>query len=268
MTYLDCHDVDSVIASFASVSGKDIATVADAFRSCEVRDFDRADVEDNVPRAVLRGLGIAEEISGFDGAFFFHGARVIDPSDFLEQGILPLNQCLDRIWSDLYQTISHLVTEREWRAHRDLLEHGGGGGDSGGLYRLKTGNAVLGGPFGHLVREQHLRPLECQHAYLSVPEIVQDVARTCTFDLQNRFEKATTPCVVKFRVDDIDWGMITTAFWYAFSCFHGDAPSLSVVYSWSGNGLPVAPDDIVHIETLDPGHGRRARAAGQSGRTA
>jgi len=158
-----------------------------------------------VPRAVLGSLGITEETLAFDGAFFFHGARVVDPSAFLEHGILPLRRRLDRIWSDLHQMISDLVSEQERRAHREVLEHGGGGGQSGELYRHKTRDAVLGGPYAHLVREQHLHSLGCQHRYLSFPEIDQDIARTCKFDVRSRFEKATTPCVVKFRVDDIDW---------------------------------------------------------------
>ena len=83
--------------------------------------------------------------------------------------------------------------------------------------RTCTGRTLCWLVSNHLPRDGH-------HNYLTIPEIVADVARSCGVDLAQRFQDATTPCVVKFRTTGVDTEILHAGFWYIHGMLHDGKP--------------------------------------------
>jgi hypothetical protein len=119
-----------------------------------------------LPRELLEGLGRDAETVSFDSAFYFHGTRVTDPDSFYRNGILPLDDVIERLWAALFELVRDERSTEEWAAFRGDVERDAEGHD-GLLYRLKTGDRLHFGPYGLLVRETLRDPsATSSHDYL------------------------------------------------------------------------------------------------------
>ncbi len=249
VVYLDCQNLDTALASFAAACQRPVATVRDAMQAY-TPDWSEAGPELTAagPRAVFRLLDITSNDIAFEGAYYFHGTRVFDPTTFRRDGILPLGQAIDRLWSSLYALVADTLTEEDWHRLRADVETGAGD-HHGYLYRLKTNGPTLhGGPFAMLNPQHHLVAREGHHDYLAIPEIVEDIARCAGLDLAQRFKEATTPCIVKFRTTCIDNDILHAGFWYLHGMLEDGQPGRLAQCDYSGEGRAVPPDDIVAVQ--------------------
>lgn len=256
MIWLDCHDVDSTLASLTAAARIDRSELEQALLTYDEGSFDSSeDPEACMPREVLEqcGSSLADTDERFRGAFYFHGTRAIDPSTFSTRGILPLNGMVEELWLMLRQFAAEL-SDRRWAEFRESVETDAGEHD-GDLYRLKIGHPMHYGPHGELVREVFLDPRVTQsHDYLGCPEIIQDIARCCYsahgIDLERRFCDASVACLVKFRGDLWRPGAVKAALWYAYLKLRREELGRSVCGGHAGRGQPVLPADVVNVEVI------------------
>ena len=253
MIYLDCHDLETTLASIAAAVGTRVDRLAQALRDYDESRYESALEEPftQMPREVLEQFGVAVDNIHFEGTCYFHGTRVLDPQGFRIYGIRPLNQVLEQIWVMLYDLVREERSKAQWAQFRATVEAGGCGHFSQ-LYRQKTSERPHLGPLGELVREIFFNPKAIGvHDYLSCPEIVQDIA-TCYrdvygVDLERRFVDATSPCIVKFRSAEVRGGAIRAAVWYAFAKLRSNNLSRHSLSAFDGNGVGVPPDAIVDV---------------------
>ncbi|WP_155544846.1 hypothetical protein [Amycolatopsis camponoti] len=241
--------MDAALASFAAACQRPVAAVAEAVLSyrTEWTEYEPHLVAAG-PREVFRLLDVAETDATFEGVYYFHGTRIFDTTTFRKEGILPLGQMIDRLWASLYTLVADIVTDTEWRRLRADIEAGAGAG--GYQYCLKTPSPNLHGPYAHLAREHHL-PRDGHHNYLTIPEIVEDIARSCGLDLAQRFQDTTTPCVVKFRTTGVDTETLHAGFWYIHGMLHNGTPGWFSQSDYDGRGNAVPPEDVVSVELID-----------------
>jgi hypothetical protein len=95
MAWLDCHDLDSTLASLADAIGTTASTLEQALRDYDDGRFAGAaeDPWQLMPREILQSLGtdVSLVVERLDGAYYFHGTRAIDPETFRRRGILQLD---------------------------------------------------------------------------------------------------------------------------------------------------------------------------------
>ncbi|MBB4661565.1 hypothetical protein [Conexibacter arvalis] len=248
MHLLDCFDSASTLASIGRAIGVEPDHLADAihrYDSARLADYPYEDVA----LSVLTDLGTDLSQARFDGACFFHGTRVVNPSTFRRRGLLPLDVMLDETWQVL--RILAEASHKEWEAFRATIESDGGGHD-GYLYRLKTHDAMHHGPQAHLVREVHVDLPQSSHDYLSCPEIVQDISRCYEVaDLEARFVEASTPCIVKFWAPCVSAWHVETAFCFLHARLSGEPLGFSSCGGFDGSGTAVPPEAIIDVEVVE-----------------
>jgi hypothetical protein len=99
---LDCQDLATALVSLAALLDSSVQALTEALVTYDESRFDGTqDPERQMPREVLANLGRDIKSVRPAGACYFHGTRAIDPQAFLREGLLPLNQVLDRIWAVL-----------------------------------------------------------------------------------------------------------------------------------------------------------------------
>jgi hypothetical protein len=255
--WLDCDDLDSTVASLANVIGVTSAELELALEEHEPRFEEAAeDPWQLMPCEVLERFGADVETVArrFDGAYYFHGTRAVDPEAFRRRGILPLDQMLEELWATLRELAADGISDEDWAVFRHDVETGIGGHD-GWLYRHKVGAGIDLGPFGLLVRDIFLEPQSTgSHAYLGCPEIVQDISRCFSsvhgVNLEPRFCDAAKPCIVKFRSTQLRPGAINAALWCAYTKLRDGEITSSSNYSFDGNGEAVRAEDVMAVEIV------------------
>jgi hypothetical protein len=254
---LDCQDVGTALASLAAVLAVDIDDLRTSLLAYDESRFVNSSEDPYVrlPRELLEGLGADAETVGFDSAFYFHGTRATDPEAFYRDGILPLDEVIERLWAELFELVRDERSAEEWEAFRRDVERDAGGHD-GFLYRLKTGDRLHFGPYGVLVRDILLDPSATNsHDYLACPEIVQDIARCYQsahkVDLEARFCAASHPVIVKFQSRDVWAGALPTSVWFVFAKLRHAELTLHARGGFDGEGRAVQPGDVVEVETLE-----------------
>lgn len=207
-----------------------------------------------VPRNLLAELGVDIRDVSFDGAYYFHGTRVLRPRAFLQDGILPLGAMLDQLWADLYSLCDSQVTPARWRTLRQELEgetpsplHDNQGA---WLYRMKFATELHHGPYASLVRAHALNPIEGYHDYLKSPEIIEDIARCLGLGLQARFEAQARSCIVKFRHGEVNRHTVEVALLYVLAWIHGQPLGRDSVYGVDCQGA-VPPADVMYVDEID-----------------
>lgn len=256
MGCLDCSDVDTAVSCLADAIGVNVSQLCSAVLTYDESRFSdySEDPYERMPREILEGFGITDDEPHFDGAYYFHGSRLIGLEDIHGRGILPLDQMVERIWEMLFSLVSDECDPARWNEFRETVEAGGGGHD-GSLYRSKSCNSLHHGPYAVLVPETFLKVDDAGiHDYLDCPEIVQDIARCFLshsgIDLEARFRDASRPVIVKFRSTTMWEGTFRAALWYVFSMLREGEVSSNANEGFDGHGQPVAAANIVGIEVV------------------
>lgn len=255
MGYLDCEDLETTLSSLSAAIRVGNDKLVQALCEYDESRFEIGPEDPLVlmPRELVETLGTSLSKVGFEGSYYFHGTRLLDPNLFGTHGILPNNQVIEQIWRMLYELVRGERTEKAWIEFRTLLETRGGG-HFGSLYRYKTRDS-LHGPDALLVRESFFVPEALgSHDYLGCPETIQDIAicyqdRYC-IDLEQRFKSASKACIIKFRSAQVPLGAIGSALWYAFSRLRDGNLTWRSTYCFDGEGTGIPPIDIVNIEVV------------------
>jgi hypothetical protein len=153
VTALDCQDETTALATLAAVQVRS-HSLERALRESDEAAFQAHPMDDPFG-LVLASLGVEIGTVRLSEVRYFHGTRTEDPDVFAREGIRPLGDLVDRIWTSLGALAG--CPADEWAAFREPIEAGGGGHD-GELYRLKVRDEVHHGPHGELVREPYLSP--------------------------------------------------------------------------------------------------------------
>ena len=267
MKRLDGRDLQSALGSLAAAAAVATVDLSAAMRAYDETRLDEGGDEPpswRVPREVFAELGVDVDSLTFESFYCFHGTRVLDPSAFVSRGVLPLDDVIDDIWEALYALVQAEQEREEWDDFRRWVEKDGGG-DWGRLYRSKTTDRREFGPHGTFVREVLLTPGAVGHDYLGNPEIVEDITRSHEAryggDLEDRFHRASVPCIVTFPCDNVGRSAIAAAFWLVYDVLREGTAGLNANGGVGLNGRAVLPGDIVALDLAEavPGEHRRYR---------
>lgn len=253
MAYLDCETVESTISCIAEVYGVRPEQIT-AF-------FDQFDIEQHFARKRPEGDGahetkrLLEDLYGqpkhvITRTYWFHLTRVPEGTSF-QDGILPLNEALPRIWGMLHNL---LETKHASRLKAMALD-----GVSDFQYTLKTTDQIHWGPYAMLVKAIGVCAESVgNHDYLKVPEIVEDICNgyeeVYGESIHPLIEDLLVPTIVKFWSEDPeDQYGLDSAIYYAYLSHRKMELSLSANTCFDGRSSTVQPNRIVYVEHLSNG---------------
>ena len=180
---------------------------------------------------------------------WFHLTRTTRQNDF-KDGIIPLVDCLDRIWSMLID----IPTDKAIKNNLKALKNNG---VPNFLYSLKHNSQLLSGPYACLVKDTAFNANDLgQHDYLRMPEIIEDICNgyekkfgESIFEIYQSF---LVPKIVKFQSSKrIDTGCVKTALYYAYEAVRSNQPSGNCVTCFDGKGSKIKPESIVSVTTVE-----------------
>ena len=257
---LDCETLESTYESVQDLCGMNRGEVNGLL---DALDLDACSEDD--PRrhwdTPSRILSLFEDKIGrtvpFDEVHWFHLTRASQDTDFAD-GILPLRQCIDRIWDFLFSLPSNVISSDEWTRFRNEMERNLPGGFAE-LYRMKVSDRLHWGPYGILIKEAAFVPMDLgNHDYLRTPEIIEDICECFReksgIPLIDEFLAHTTPCVVKFKDHRFDRSLLGDALLYLYykRCQQDASPPRPSCFD--GQGVAVPRERILDVEFVPQGN--------------
>ena len=184
--------------------------------------------------------------------FWFHATRVFPADHPFKDGVLPLQNIIEKIWKNIFSIAKTKISESEWIKFKEDLEKNYSN-HFAMLYRLKLNDSIHGGPWAFLVKDLISKTREMgNHDYLRVPEIVEDIC--ICFDekynenLQELVFQSTKPCIVKFIDNGLTPLNLGTVLYYLYSCFHKLDFNLYCNNIYDGKGVEVKSEAIYKVE--------------------
>lgn len=248
MKILDCHSFDTALSSLAA-----IADVEPQALIANLRDFNTDDWPDHPPDYLWeRFVGGPKS---FDGVHWFHFTRTLVPESFQQQGILPLGEMVEPLWSMIFELIGDRQSPAEKAAFRERVASDRDN-HSSRLYRMKTERLQLWGPYGMLVRNEAFRAWEIRnHDYLRTPEIIEDICLCHSDwyggDLLAEFGAKSKPCIVKFFGENNRPDALRTALMFLWCTVHSEGLAHMGNTCFDGQGLPVGREHILNVELVN-----------------
>jgi hypothetical protein len=248
MPALDCHDLDTALASLGGLLSTDPHQLEAALRGFAFCEFEAAMWRSPYPaREVVWDRIVGQEIAPPTPplVYWFHATRVPPGTDFRE-GLQPLPERLPRI----KQLLSTLADQLD-PAKTPL----GPWKHPGWHYTLKISSPSEWGPDASLVRDAIIHCTSPTRDYLAAgPEIVEDIAAMVAGDrallLVEAFRNATRPCIVKFRSTKPREDVVQVALFYAYSTLWGQEQCIETNTCFAGEGRTIPVEDIVQVEYL------------------
>ncbi|UHL62597.1 hypothetical protein LSG25_10880 [Paralcaligenes sp. KSB-10] len=254
MAYLDCETVESTISCIAEIYDVQPEQIIDF--------FDHFDIEQHFERKRSEGDGahemkrLLEDIFGqpknpITRTYWFHLTRVPEGTSF-QDGILPLNEALPRIWEMLYKILSKTN-------HASRLREMAINGVADFQYTFKTTDSLHWGPYSMLVKAiGGFAELAGNHDYLKTPEIVEDICngyeQLYNENIQQLVEAGLVPTIVKFWSEDPeDQYGLKSAIYYAYLAHNKMELSGPANTCFDGRNSIVQPNRIVYVEHLHSG---------------
>lgn len=246
---LRCPDRVGAVQSLAALFGTSPDRLARALRKAAA--VVEADAEAELARAIVPALRaiLGRRPMTPSRIHFFHGTRAFEPQLFAQRGLLPLPAILDDLWERM-QGLAPEVPQEAFTALREGLENG----RIEALTYKHRFDTRDDGPNGVLVQDVLLDSKSYHSSdFLRIPEIVEDICfaarNELKVDLEPRFDRATTPCVVEFATEPRDvQNALTAACWYAEAALRGKtAGGDDASCTFSGDGVAVPPGDIVFV---------------------
>jgi hypothetical protein len=250
MKVLDCETIDSTYESLEQILGVGRSQLESVFESVDVESFyqDNPYYPQPLEDLIFSEVRKVTTLPGnYDRTCWFHLTRTA-PSNNFEQGVLPLGQYLDAIWSFLYSLAKKSVSPEEWdEFRRDMGSH-----HHASLYEMKASDSMYWGPYALLSRDHAFKSEEISnHDYLGAPEIVEDIcicfSERHEFDLLGAFMKKTRPCIVKF-FDGPRSGCVSTAVYHLYNAYRGNGCSGQCNTCYDAEGVPVTLACILKVE--------------------
>jgi len=203
------------------------------------------------PEAILWGriLG-GEQCPVPESIIWFHATRV-RPGTTFENGILPLDKCVNRIEAFLAELAASVSVDSIADGDSDNSVELAQGNFH---YGLKTTDAKHFGPWAFLTRDAIIDPDGATGAYTETPVIVEDIAGqqygACATVVLEAFRRATRPHIVHFRDEQRLEGAIEVALAYCYSGLHNIRPLGRFHTCYSGAGKTIPRERIVKVEDL------------------
>lgn len=246
MRVLDCESIDSTYKSIEVITGLKTTEVIEFLTNYCPRKY-------SIPgdRSILREF---MKLSGkqkieMDAVCWFHLTRTYKGNLFLE-GILPLGDVIEELWEFLFSLMDGFSRDK-WDGLKKTIRNKEG--HDAFLYNMKTSDSIHWGPYAILIRDAAFRYEEIgNHNYLGIPEIVEDICRCFDqfYQLENRFLRATSPCVVKFISYETKEYYLGIALYYLYKVLHGEALSLNSNTCFDGGNKKIPNSKILDIQFL------------------
>lgn len=248
---LDCESFESTISLIAS----DLSTTPQKFKEylfkTELWDIDHSYEmnHENGMKGIAfecyKHFGKSLTDTSFDSTAYYHITRVSTDTDFKKNGILPTILAMDHIWEYLLTICNDFADKDQfakWRRGFEKLP-------PQEMYSLKM---KYPGPFGLLIKEIAFRYEECASTdFLGCPEIIYDITLVLSQTgekIRNRFVENTTPCIVKFVVNEFTPSSIGSALLYLHLKLRDEELTDHITHSFDGHGTPVSGDQIIKTE--------------------
>lgn len=251
MSTLDCETYDSAITSICHVygigrsaveqflSGIDLDAAYESYviySSCDDYLRDLFESEFGQPKLQL------------DEVVWFHLTRTTRSSNFSE-GILPLGQVLGRVW----KMLGLLLEDPEQKVNLAIIQ---ANGVKDFQFGLKTRNSIHYGPYAMLVREAAFNSDKiCNHDYLEVPEVIEDICNGCRKQFGQCIYGAVTSklekCIVKFKSNKCtSLNLLALALLYCWCVVRGEEFSSFANTCFDSEGMPISREQIISVEFL------------------
>lgn len=254
---LDCQNEKTALTSVADYFGKSPVIISDLiktvdFNSLHERVVDDYDYFTDFLFEYFRkkfGVGMIDEI------MWYHLSRSLNPESYCK-GILPLNEVLPQLQSDLYCLVKDRISNDEWIE----ICNGKGAGFRRTRFDLKRECKDHYGPYAMLVREIAFNSNQVRnHDYLRIPEIVEDMCMGMEneygIDLIGKYIEKSTPVITKFRKvvcdHEKDKNYIGTALCYLYCKLNNKRLSLICNTCFCGYGEAIKAEDIITVEVLE-----------------
>lgn len=263
-----CKDFNTALQSLSQVisvsEGKIISVLEYNWEKqfeTEYRDFINSNApEDSFPDdfgeyILLNGFPDARLTIKRPTIYWFHGARTINPGDYICNGILPLSEIYPIIKSMVDGIASRLKLKSK-ECKSDLQKH------NKWLAELKLNDSKIhGGPFAMLMYEAAAIPEAFgNHSYIDEPEIISNYAYmmydTDANMILAEFKRISSPIIVEFKEPDNTTKpvplklLITTVIHYLYSKIHNEKIGLHGNICFSNNGQAVSENLIVNIHRI------------------
>jgi hypothetical protein len=252
MKILDCESVDSTYKSIESILGIRRSLIDSTLaefdpETCCEKYSSGNDIPTSNPVIAALMDKTVDNIT-IDRTCWFHCTRTVETNTF-EQGILPLSDCIDAIWSSLYDLIKDQFPRDDWDSFRANLPYC----TSAMIYIMRVNQSCQWGPYAWLVREVALKAVQLGNSdFLSASEIVRvicDCFNTAyNINLLELFAQNTKPCIVKFYDDKPRPDCIKKALYYLYYSNHKKNLGDLCETTTSGEGKPIPKDRILKIE--------------------
>lgn len=256
MKILDCESIESTYKSLEAILGVKRNELQQMFDSL---DLDKA-WEENYRLFKSRDDLLLSYVKGktcckteFDAICGFHCTRT-PPSNTFADGLLPLNQSIDKIWDYLFILVEKQLTTQQWADLRVSISSSDN--RFAQQYNLKLENInAHGGPWAWLIREAGI----CNPAYLTIPEIVEDICGYCSnifnkINLRKLYIDNTVPCIVKFVDYRAPTDALSTAIEYVYNRHRNPDELGAPDCGLSVGNVPIPEDQILTVEfpSCDP----------------
>lgn len=254
MKCLDCSNVESTYSSVTDILDMDRRTLDDVFnRYYSTHRDDTLVDQQQLKETLVKVQGCATHLPEF-WTIFFHATRSVNPEQMRQEGLLPSNLMVDRIWFMLFGLLGTGWSLEAWQDFRLRVETSHPG-HYANLYRLKTGDSYHWGPYGFLIRDVPLKPKQCcVRDYLGdPPELVQDICLSFredySIDLEKRYRAESRPCLVKFR-SACDPHAMWVALNYLYLVSRGLDLTSDLGHCFDGKGRRIPADWIEEVEVF------------------
>jgi hypothetical protein len=199
---LDCESIESTYKSLEIILGVKRDKLQQTFDSLDIYNAFYKEKKYNFftsPDDLL--LSYVKERTSckteFDAICGFHCTRTL-PGNTFANGLLPLHQSIDKIWTYLFTLVERQLTTQEWANLRDSISSSDN--RFAYQYNLKFQDInAHGGPWAWLIKGRWIY----NTAYLTTPEIIEDICGYCNhifneINLRKLYIDNTVPCIIKF----------------------------------------------------------------------
>ena len=180
---------------------------------------------------------------------WFHLTRTAKENEFSD-GIIPLGDSLERIWSILIDNAPDAVIKNNIK----LLKESG---VTNHLYNMKHKDPFHWGPYAVLIKETAFCSSKiAQHDYLGMSEIIEDICNGFEEkygeSIINIYESSLVPKIVKFKSNKrVDTGCIRAALYYAYESARGNPPSSNCITCFDSKGVKIDAESIVSVTNVE-----------------
>jgi len=212
--------------------------------------------KDKTPDVRAEKVYLNEEKSWWElNLYTVSGAiKTFDKNDF-DSGILPLNQIIDKIWDDLFKLLETDFSKEQWSSFREKLDNGLLNCWDEFVYSIKIKDDYDQGPYALLIGETFVLQREMVgEDYFDIPEIIRDICRCFDeiheYNLLEKYIINTKKYMIKFKSNQHDISDLGYAIKYKHDLIKGVLENPYVDNSFSGNGRPILPTDIIKIREI------------------